>query len=186
MYFAEFLNYSSPDRLGISIHRTPSVRGTGAMSSRQNIFGSMESVTSPIGSASCLRLHEGRICLHLALHSPRTTNAWAHLSSAVPPSPTAAGLVSSTRGQPLSTPTLVWTCTWRYRNINLLWIDYASRPRLSSRLTLGGLLPRGTLGFTAEGFLTPLSRLIPVFSLEYAPRRFISVHSKFDAPIRYA
>jgi len=27
----------------------------------------------------------------------------------------------------------------RYRNINLLCIDYAFRPRLSSRLTLGGL-----------------------------------------------
>ena len=27
---------------------------------------------------------------------------------------------------------------WQYRNINLLSIDYASRPRLRSRLTLGG------------------------------------------------
>ncbi len=41
--------------------------------------------------------------------------------------------------QPLSTPVLGWARTWRYRNINLLCIDYASRPRLSSRLTLGGL-----------------------------------------------
>ena len=32
---------------------------------------------------------------------------------------------------------------WWYRNINLLCIGYALRPRLSSRLTLGGLaLPR--------------------------------------------
>ncbi len=41
--------------------------------------------------------------------------------------------------QPLSTPILEWAWTRWYRNINLLCIDYASRPRLSSRLTLGGL-----------------------------------------------
>ena len=43
------------------------------------------------------------------------------------------------RRQPLSTPILEWTRTRWYRNINLLCIDYAFRPRLSSRLTLGGL-----------------------------------------------
>ena len=38
---------------------------------------------------------------------------------------------------------LVITFYWWYRNINLLCIGYALRPRLSSRLTLGGLaLPR--------------------------------------------
>jgi hypothetical protein len=41
--------------------------------------------------------------------------------------------------QPLSNQGLEWTRTWWYRNINRLCIDYASRPRLSSRLTLGGL-----------------------------------------------
>src|SRR6266513_3245207 len=41
-------------------------------------------------------------------------------------------------GQPLSNPTLDLARTWWYRNINLLCIDYALRPRLSSRLTLGG------------------------------------------------
>ena len=50
---------------------------------------------------------------------------------------------SKCRKQPLSNPGLEWTRTWWYRNINRLCIDYASRPRLSSRLTLGGLaLPR--------------------------------------------
>ena len=43
------------------------------------------------------------------------------------------------RRQPLSTPGLGWTRTRRYWNINQLCIDYAFRPRLSSRLTLGGL-----------------------------------------------
>ena len=68
------------------------------------------------------------------------------------------GLSVRPEGQPLSTPTLVWTCTWRYRNINLLCIDYASRPRLSSRLTLGGLAlslihistPRGPISRTGR------------------------------------
>ena len=35
-----------------------------------------------------------------------------------------------------------------------------------------------------EGFLTPLSLLIPAFSLEHAPQRFTPLlHSKFDAPL---
>ena len=40
---------------------------------------------------------------------------------------------------PLSNLAFAWTRTWWYRNINRLCIDYACRPRLSSRLTLGGL-----------------------------------------------
>ena len=40
------------------------------------------------------------------------------------------------------TPSVLARYQW-YRNVYLLCIDYASRPRLSSRLTLGGLaLPR--------------------------------------------
>ena len=42
-------------------------------------------------------------------------------------------------GHPLRTPSLEWARTRWYWNINQLCIDYASRPRLSSRLTLGGL-----------------------------------------------
>jgi hypothetical protein len=42
-------------------------------------------------------------------------------------------------GQPLSNTVLVLARTRWYRNINRLCIDYALRPRLSSRLTLGGL-----------------------------------------------
>ena len=52
------------------------------------------------------------------------------------------------RRQPLSTRDLGWTRTRWYRNINRLCIDYASRPRLSSRLTLGGLaFPRNPWAF---------------------------------------
>ena len=43
------------------------------------------------------------------------------------------------RRQPLSNHDSAWARTRQYRNINRLCIDYASRPRLSSRLTLGGL-----------------------------------------------
>ncbi len=40
---------------------------------------------------------------------------------------------------------------WQYRNINLLSIDYAFRPRLRSRLTLGGRpLPRKPWIFDGE------------------------------------
>ena len=42
-------------------------------------------------------------------------------------------------GHPLRIPILDWARTRWYWNINQLCIDYASRPRLSSRLTLGGL-----------------------------------------------
>ena len=38
-----------------------------------------------------------------------------------------------------ASPKLSFARIWRYWNINQLCIDYASRPRLSSRLTLGGL-----------------------------------------------
>src|ERR671914_1707718 len=50
--------------------------------------------------------------------------------------------------QPLSTPGLGWARTRWYWNINQLCIDYVSRPRLSSRLTLGGLaFPRNPWAF---------------------------------------
>ena len=52
------------------------------------------------------------------------------------------------RRQPLSNNDSVWARTRQYRNINRLCIDYALRPRLSSRLTLGGLaFPRNPWAF---------------------------------------
>jgi hypothetical protein len=47
--------------------------------------------------------------------------------------------VTAKPAQPLSNLKLEWTRMRWYRNINRLCIGYASRPRLSSRLTLGGL-----------------------------------------------
>jgi hypothetical protein len=51
----------------------------------------------------------------------------------------------------LSDERLAGTRTQWYRNINRLCIDYAYRPRLSSRLTLGGLaFPRNPWAFGGE------------------------------------
>ena len=51
-------------------------------------------------------------------------------------------------GQPLSNSVSALARARRYWNINQLCIDYASRPRLSSRLTLGGLaFPRNPWAF---------------------------------------
>ena len=72
------------------------------------------------GSASRLRLDGRRIFLPTVLRGyPRSTNAWVALAYPVPPS-------------------VITTGTW-YRNINLLSIAYALRPRLRSRLTLSRL-----------------------------------------------
>ena len=62
---------------------------------------------------------------------PRTTIAWDPLPFPVPPS-------------------VITETTW-YRNINLLAIGYAFRPRLRSRLTLGRLaLPRNPWAFGGD------------------------------------
>ena len=60
------------------------------------------------------------------------------------PRPTAHhGDVQNPAELPFSVTPSVIALRWRCRNVYLLCIDYAFRPRLSSRLTLGGLaLPR--------------------------------------------
>src|SRR5579862_7393957 len=83
---------------------------------------------------------ETRICLGLSLHAyPRTTNAWAHLPSCVPPSLPSPESVGSTRR---SSP-------WDLRSgmdADTVVLEYQPvvhrlrlSARLSSRLTLGGL-----------------------------------------------
>lgn len=86
-HFAEFLNHSSPDRLGILYPPTCVGLGYGRrVSSLEAFLGSMELVTSPKSARHCVSgLCEGRIYLDLSLRAyPRTTIAWAHLSSCVP------------------------------------------------------------------------------------------------------
>ena len=140
-----------------------------------------------IGSASGLRHHEPRICLRLALHPyPRTTNAWAGLPSCVIPSldyyqqgsresPTPPeGFVSF---RPLATLDSSWANQSGYGNINPLSIDYACRPRLRSRLTLGGLAcPRNPWSsggrVSHPSFATHACILTRVASTAGFPRRF--------------
>src|SRR4029077_17174015 len=119
--FAEFLNEGSSDRLGILYLSTCVGFGTGTSNlprrfSRRHGFRNFVHADS----ASRLRLDGLRIFLSPALRGyPRTTGAWVSLAYPVPPSVIAVG-------------------TW-YRNINLLAIAYACRPRLRSRLTLSRL-----------------------------------------------
>jgi len=90
----------------------------------------MDSATSPIsGSASRLRL----VCRQA-------------FNSAAPCTLT-RGRPSPRFAYPSASPHRSNT-DWWYRNINRLSIDYASRPRLRSRLTLGGLtFPRNPWAF---------------------------------------
>jgi hypothetical protein len=109
----------------------------------------MGSVTMPYGSVSRLRLYEARICLDLALHAYPWYNQRQGSPTLLRPAFAALPRVGRfARRQPLSTPGLGLTRTRRYWNINQLCIDYAFRPRLSSRLTLGGLaFPRNPWAF---------------------------------------
>ena len=76
-----------PLALVFSTRPPVSVWGTGTVPTHCWAFlGSMESVTSPKSARHCVSgLCEGRIYLDLSLRAyPRTTIAWAHLSSCVP------------------------------------------------------------------------------------------------------
>ncbi len=57
----------------------------------------------------------------------------------------------------------------RYRNLNLLSITYASRPRLRPDSPAVDQHGCGTLGHSVEGIRTPLSLLMPTFALLHAP-----------------
>jgi len=144
--FAEFLDHSSPDRLGILYLPTCVGLGYGHRANSLEAFlGSMGSMTSP-GSAR-----------HRVSGFMRPGFAWTAPYTLTPGQPTPgltyppasplryprqAGSVRPC-GHPLSAPGPGLTRTRWYWNMNQLCIDYASRPRLSSRLTLGGLaLPR--------------------------------------------
>jgi hypothetical protein len=128
-----------------------------------------------------------RICLHLVLHPcPRTTTAWDGLPSCVTPSlayyqpgsrphPTTTEVTA--RLERLAQPASAWTHHRRYGNINPLSIDYACRPRLRSRLTLGGLAwPRNPWSFGGRvshpSFATHACILTRVASTTGSPRRF--------------
>ncbi len=152
-HFAEFLNHSSPDRLGILYLPTCVGLGYGRCTSSLEAFlGSMGWVTSPV---SARRRVSGCVRPGFAWSSPYTlTPGQPSPGFTYPPAsphclPPRRGSVRLPEGrQPLSNDDLVWARVQRYRNINRLCIDYAFRPRLSSRLTLGGLaFPRNPWAF---------------------------------------
>ena len=143
---------------------------------------------APTGSPSPLSHRAPRICLRYGLRAwPGTTTARDRLPSCVTPSlayyplrspalhrwtrrssRSRAGLVS--RGPALAVHS-------GYGNINPLSIDYACRPRLRSRLTLGGTAwPRNPWSFGATdshgGFATHACILTRMPSTTGSRRRF--------------
>ena len=201
-HFAEFLNHRSPDRLGILYLSTCVGFGYGRCASSLAAFlGSMGSVTSPRAARYRASASRGaRTCLDPGLHAyPRTTIAWAHLPVCVPASLAStrwAGSPPATTGggQPLSNQAPAWARAQRYRTINRLCIDYASRPRLSSRLTLGGLaFPRNpwTFGggvshpsFATHACILTRPRSTPGSHRRFAPRSTLPYHPHPKVEIR--
>jgi hypothetical protein len=149
-HFAEFLNHSSPDRLGILYLTTCVGLGYGPRGNSLEAFlGSMGSLYfASFGYASRLSLRVTRICLCHGLHAYTRHQLLAELPSCVTPSfgyyriRSRAPLTrpeGPTRFGRLVSPSSPGTRPHGYGNINPLSIDYACRPRLRSRLTLGGL-----------------------------------------------
>jgi hypothetical protein len=97
--------------------------------------------------------------------------------------------------QPLSSSGSAWARTRWYRNINRLCIDYAFRPRLSSRLTLGGLaFPRNPWAFgggvshpslaTHANILTRTRSTTVHTTASLQARRSATTHPKMDPRLR--
>ena len=128
-----------PIALVFSTSPPVSVWGTGAITTHCWAFlGSMELMTSPEAarhhvSASWTTLIVPAYALTRGQPSPRFIYPPASPFSYPPPARSVRP-----KAAPMS-PILGLARLQRYWNINQLCIDYASRPRLSSRLTLGGL-----------------------------------------------
>lgn len=121
------------------------------------------------GYASPLGICETRICLGFFLPvCPSITTDWygylpasPHRLTTTKEGPTQPRLPSPRRDRwsrfwVVSTSDSSGTRTHGYGNINPLSIDYACRPRLRSRLTLGGLAwPRNPWSFGGQGSHLP-------------------------------
>ena len=122
-----------------------------------------------LGYASPLRISDIRICLDVSLRAcPSITTDWygylpasPHRLTTTRPGPTQPAAPASRRSW-LATFWVVSRTdssgapTHGYGNINPLSIDYACRPRLRSRLTLGGLAcPRNPWSFGGQGSHLP-------------------------------
>jgi hypothetical protein len=144
----------------------------------------MGSLTSPYGSASGLRhTADGFACQPpYALtpgRPPPGTATLLRLSIGLPTARSVPPLPSSRRTQfgELASLVSAWTIPHGYGNINPLSIDYACRPRLRSRLTLGGLAcPRNPWsiggGASHSSFATHACILTHAASTAGSPRCF--------------
>ena len=122
-----------------------------------------------LGYASPLTLDDIRICLDVALRvCPSITTDWygylpasPHRLTTTRPGPTQPATPSLQRARLVTFWVVSRTDssgapTHGYGNINPLSIDYACRPRLRSRLTLGGLAcPRNPWSFGGQGSHLP-------------------------------
>jgi hypothetical protein len=150
-HFAEFLDHSSPERLGI-LYQTTCV-GLGYGPTRPSLEAFLDSI-GPAASPLRAPHHTSgpcaaRICQRCALHAwPGTTTARDCLPSCVTPSlayyplrsPTPRALARRLPAPRAGLVSRAWALAVHvgYGNINPLSIDYACRPRLRPRLTLGG------------------------------------------------
>ena len=119
-HFAEFLNESSLITLGFSPRLPVSVCGSGTSTSLEAFLGSVESGTS---------------LLHFARH--HSSALWETDLPISQPNCFDANIQYCAYPILLRPPIAQMVRRW-YRNINLLSIAYAFRPRLRSRLTLSG------------------------------------------------
>jgi hypothetical protein len=142
MQFAEFLNQGSLDRLRILYVPTCVGLGYGHLiSSLEAFLGSVGSLASPKAARRrASGLTTSRICLggpptHLPQEQPTPGSSYPPASPLRYPS---TRLVGSPRRGSLSALDSGWARMRWYWNINQSSIAYDSRPRLRSRLTLGG------------------------------------------------
>ena len=147
----------------------------------------MGSLTSPCGSASGLRhVPCGFACKAPYALTPGQPPPGRATLLRHPFSLPTTGLVRGFRGSSrrthrfrrLASPGSARTVTRGYGNINPLSIDYACRPRLRSRLTLGGLAcPRNPWssggGVSHSSFATHACILTRMPSTAGFPRRFL-------------
>ena len=166
--FAEFLYHGSPDRLGMFYPPTCVGLRYGPRAASLGVFlGSMGSPTSL--SRFVRRLGPLRRAFHCAA---------PYAASRGRPEPRPATLLR----RPIGQAPRRWC-----RNVHLLCIGYAFRPRLSTRLTLGGLaLPRKPWvyggGVTLAALVTHASILTSGRSTTGRPRGF-SAGRKAPLPI---
>ncbi len=188
--FAEFLNHGSPERLGI-LYLTTCV-GLGYWPPANSLEAFLDSTGSPT-SPKTARHHASPTMGHGFTCTPGYT-----LTPGQPPPGRATPLrhpiayllpnrvprlhQATPEGEArlrwwLASKAPVWTRTDGYGNINPLSIDYACRPRLRSRLTLGGLTcPRNPwsigAGVSHSGIATHACILTRTPSTTRSPGRF--------------